>query len=159
MRAAASSIASGRSSSRRQSSAIVSSGVEPRALAEQLDRVRLARAAATAYSTSPLIRSSSRLVTSSFRFGQRSSRSAELRRRFDHLLEVVEQQQQLALADVLGEAVLRPQRLRDRLGHQRRLAQRDKRDPEDAGRERGHQLGGRLDARAASCPNPRARAA
>ena len=64
-----------------------------------------------------------------------SSRSRELGRGVHHLLEVVEQEQHPALADVLGEAVLGAERLRDRLGDQRRIAQRRQRDPEDAGRE------------------------
>ena len=84
-------------------------------------------------------------MTSSFRFGQASSSWRELRRRLDHLLEVVEQEQQLALADVLGEAVLGAERLRDRLGHERRVAQRREADPEDAGLEGGHELGRRLE--------------
>ena len=50
----------------------------------------------------------------------------------DHLLEVVEQQQQLALADVPGKVVLCAERLRDRLGHERRVAQRRQPNPEDA---------------------------
>ena len=56
----------------------------------------------------------------------------KLGRRLDHLLQVVEQQEQLAFADVLGEAVLGSQRLGNRLAHQRRVAQRGKADPEDA---------------------------
>ena len=44
----------------------------------------------------------------------------ELRGGLHHLLEVVQQQEQLALADVLGQAVLGPQRLRDGLGDEGR---------------------------------------
>ena len=40
----------------------------------------------------------------------------------DHLLEVVEEEEQLALGDVLDEAVLCPEGLRDGLGHERRVA-------------------------------------
>ena len=155
VRAAASSIASGRSSSRRQSSAIVSSG-SSRERSQKSSTASGSASGGTGYSTSPLIRSSSRLVTRSFRFGQRSS-SAEIRCRLDHLLEVVEQQQELALADVLREAVLRPERLRDRLGHERRVAQRGQADPEDAGRERRARARRRPRARAASCPSHPAR--
>ena len=46
---------------------------------------------------------------------------------------------------MLGEAVLRPQRLRDRLRHERGVAQRGQADPEDARLERGHELGGNLE--------------
>ena len=49
------------------------------------------------------------------RFGQ-PRRARRLGRSLDHLLQVVEQEQHLAFADVLGEAVLGTQRLRDRLG-------------------------------------------
>ena len=69
----------------------------------------------------------------------------ELGRRLDHLLEVVEQEQQLALADVLGEAVLGAERLRDRLGDERRVAERGEPDPEDARLVLGHELGGGLE--------------
>ena len=56
----------------------------------------------------------------------------EIGRCLDHLLEVVEQEQHLALADVLGQAVLGTERLRDRLRDERRIAQRGQADPEDA---------------------------
>ena len=69
----------------------------------------------------------------------------EFARGLDHLLEVVEQQQELAFGDVLGEAVLRPKRLRDRLRHERRVAERGQADPEDARLEGGHELGGDLE--------------
>ena len=77
--------------------------------------------------------------------GQALEQLRELGRGLDNLLEVVEQQQQLALGDVLGEPVLRPQRLRDRLGHERRVAQRRQADPEDPRLEGGHELGGGLE--------------
>ena len=63
------------------------------------------------------------------RTGRRSAR--ELRRGLDHLLEVVEQEEHLPLADVLGEPVLRAERLRDRLRHERGLAEGGEPDPED----------------------------
>ena len=44
----------------------------------------------------------------------------ELGRRLDHLLEVVEEEQHLPLADVLGEPVLGAERLRDRLARRAR---------------------------------------
>ena len=60
----------------------------------------------TAYSTSPCTRRSSRLVTRSARLGQACSERRELGRGLDHLLQVVEEEEHLPLADVLGEAVL-----------------------------------------------------
>ena len=50
----------------------------------------------------------------------------------DHLLQVVEEEQQLALADVLGEAVLCAEGLGDRLRDERGVAQGGEPDPEDA---------------------------
>ena len=120
--------------------------LEARALAEELDRLRLRERRHRVVDLA-LIRSSSRLVTRSLRLG-RPRAAARAGRRLDHLLEVVEQQQELALADVLGEAVLRPERLRDRLRHERGVAQRGQADPEDARLECGHELGGGLDGEA-----------
>ena len=144
VRAAASSTASGRSSSRRQSSAIVSSGSSRDALAEELDRLRLGE---RRHRVLDLAADPQQLPArdQELQVGAGLEQLRELGRRLDHLLEVVEQQQELALADVLGEAVLRPQRLRDRLGHERRVAQRGQADPEDARLERGHELGGDLE--------------
>ena len=84
--------------------------------------------------------------------GTGAEQRRQLGRRLDHLLQVVEQQEQLAFADVLGEAVLRSQRLGNRLADQRRVAQRGEADPEDAclvGRDKRCR---RLDARVASSP-------
>ena len=64
--------------------------------------------------------------------GAGAEQRRQLGRRLDHLLQVVEQQEQLAFADVLGEAVLGSQRLGNRLADQRRVAQRGEADPEDA---------------------------
>jgi hypothetical protein len=69
----------------------------------------------------------------------------ELGRALDHLLHVVEEEQQLALGHVLGEAVLRAERLRDRPHDERRLVQRGEPDPEDAAPEIRDELGGSLD--------------
>ena len=77
--------------------------------------------------------------------------------RLDHLLEVVEQEEQLALGDVLGEAVLGAERLGDRLDDERRVAERGEPDPEDAvpcSRRRAPRL---PRSRAASCPSARPR--
>ena len=64
------------------------------------------------------------------------------------MLEVVEQEQQLALADVLLEPILSPERLRDRLHNQSRISQGREPDPEDARLELRHELGGGLDRQA-----------
>jgi hypothetical protein len=69
----------------------------------------------------------------------------ELRRGIDHLLEVVEEQQELPLADVLQEPVLRPERLRDLVRDQYRVAERRQADPEDARLELRNERGGGLD--------------
>ena len=70
-------------------------------------------------------------MTSSAGSGRREQRR-ELGRCLDHLLEVVEHEQQLPLADVLGEAVLGAERLGDRLRDERGVAERREADPEDA---------------------------
>jgi hypothetical protein len=62
----------------------------------------------------------------------------------DHLLQVVEEEEHLPLADVLGETVLGAQGLGDRLGHESGIAQGGEPDPEDscfvAGDEHGRRL-------------------
>ena len=55
-------------------------------------------------------------MTRSVRLGHATEELRELRRAVDHLLEVVEEQQHLSVADVLGQAVLGTECLRDRLG-------------------------------------------
>ena len=72
----------------------------------------------------------------------------ERRPRLDHLLEVVEDEEHLALADVVGEVVLGPERLRDLVGDERRVAERRELDPERAGLVIADQLGGGLDRQA-----------
>ena len=69
----------------------------------------------------------------------------ELGRRLDHLLQVVEEEQHLPLADVLGEAVLGAERLGDRLGDERGVAQRGEPDPEDARLVLRDECGSRLE--------------
>src|SRR4029079_15321715 len=71
----------------------------------------------------------------------------QLWRRFDNLFEVVQQEKQLPLPDVLGQAVLRPQGLRDGPDDEGRIAQGSKPDPEDPVPELRNQLGRRLDRR------------
>ena len=61
------------------------------------------------------------------------------------MLEVVENDQQLALADVLGDTVPSAERQADRAEHARRLPERGKPDPEDACGEGGNERGGSLD--------------
>ena len=77
--------------------------------------------------------------------GARGEKARQGGRCLDHLLEVVEQKQQLALADVLGEVVLRPQGLGDRLGDEGRIAQGSQPDPEHPGLVLGHELSSSLD--------------
>ena len=131
VRAAASSTASGMLSSRRQSSATALVG-SSRERAEKSSTASGSASGGTGYSISPRIRSSSREVTKSARFGTGLDERTELRRGLDHLLEVVEQQEQLPLPDVLGQSVLRPERLGDRLDDEPRVTQRSEPDPEDA---------------------------
>ena len=80
--------------------------LEPRALAEELDRLGLGQRRDRVLD---LAADAQQLAARDEQLQVRAAleQLAELGRRLDHLLEVVEQQQQLALADVLGEAVLR----------------------------------------------------
>ena len=84
-------------------------------------------------------------MTSRVRWGQALSKRGELRRCVDHLLEVVNDEQQLPLADVLGEAVAGAEGARNRLCDERRVAKRGEADPEDARLEGGDERGGGLD--------------
>ena len=114
MRAAASSTASGSLSRRRQSSAISSLGssrarsqnsVDGLGLGERRDRVLDFAPDAQELPARDEHR----------QLGAALEQRRELGRRLDHLLQVVEQEEQLALADVLGEPVLGAERLGDRL--------------------------------------------
>ena len=80
----------------------------------------------------------------------------ELRRRGDHLLEVVDEDQQLALADVLGEPVPRAECARDGLRDQSRIAERGKVDPVDACAVLGDEARRLPRARGGSCRSRRA---
>ena len=126
--------------------------LEPRALAEELDRLRLGE---RRHRVLDLAADPQQLPARDQepQVGAGLEQLRELGRRLDDLLEVVEQQQKLALADVLGEAVLRPERLRDRLGHERGVAEGGKADPEDPGLERRARARRRPRSRAASCPS------
>ena len=93
-------------------------------------------------------------MTSSVQVRAASSERGKLGCGLDHLLEVVEEQEQLPFADVLGEAVLRAERLRDRLGDQSGVAERREPDPEDAGAELRDERSPPPRSPAASCPEP-----
>jgi hypothetical protein len=75
----------------------------------------------------------------------RPQQRGQLGRRFDYLLEVVQEQEQLPPADRRGEIFLGAQRLRDRLDNQRGIVERRQADPEDTRLQLPHQLGRRLD--------------
>ena len=144
-RAAASSIASGRLSSRCEPRA-----PRPRALGRNA-RARCRRArprqARRAAARSTRSRRGRAVVHGSSRGGAGSGTTrpaaASSGAAFDHLLEVVEQQEQLALADVPRKLLLRPEALRDRLGHEGGIAQRRETDPEDTVAMLGDELCGR----------------
>ena len=118
--------------------------LELRARAEELDSVRLGQ---RGHRVIDLAADAKELAArdQQLQVGAPLEQLAQVRRRLDHLLEVVEQEHELPLFDVLGEALLGAQCLRDRLHHERRLAQRGERDPEDPRLERGHELCGRLE--------------
>src|SRR5207248_9941213 len=68
--------------------------------------------------------------------GEVGARPQELREGgccLDHLLEVVDEKQHVSFTDVLGEAVLGAERVRDQLVHKRWITERAEPDPEDAG--------------------------
>ena len=112
VRAAASSMASGRSS---RSPAEIGDLVrrEPRALGEEAYGIRLA-SDSRRISTSSRSRRRSRLVARTCRFGHRSTSFATSAAAAIKPLEVVEKEKQLAVADVIGEVVPAPS-ARDRL--------------------------------------------
>ncbi len=67
------------------------------------------------------------------------------RRRLDHLLQVVEDEEHLAFADVIGDAVLRADRLADLVGDEHRIADRRQLHPECSGLVVAQELSGGLD--------------
>jgi hypothetical protein len=79
------------------------------------------------------------------RVGTSREECRELGRGLDHLLEIVEQEQHLPFADVLGEPVLGTEGLRDRLRDEGRVPERREPDPEDARLELGDERSGRLE--------------
>ena len=62
----------------------------------------------------------------------RREQLGDVRRRREHLLEVVEQQKQRLVGDVLGDAVLRAERLACGRQHELVVAERRERHPPDA---------------------------
>ena len=114
VRAAASSTARGRLSSRWQSEAIVLSA-SSWARAQKSSTASCSASGGTVYSTSPSMRSSSLLVTSRQRLAQARSRGDSSGAAVNDLLEVVEQEQELALADMRSELLLGAERLCHRL--------------------------------------------
>ena len=148
MRAAASSIASGRWSSRRQISVDLAVRRELDAgrsdpLVEERDRVRLAQRQDDVLALAGEVE---RLPARDEQreLGAGGEELRELGRGRKQVLEVVEQEQQPLGADVLGEILLRPEDLRDRRADERRLAQGGEPDPEDAVRVELGDVGGRL---------------
>ena len=144
MRAAASSTASGRLSRRAQSSAISSLGSslersQKRETASGLGERRHRVLDLALHAQELAARDEEGEV------GAGLKERGELGRRLDHLLQVVEEEQHLALADVLGEAVLGAERLGDRLRDERGVAQGGEPDPEDACLVLGDECGSRLE--------------
>ena len=135
VRAAASSSASGSSSRRRQSSRTASLGAKPgstaRARAMKSATPSDSASGGTGYVCSPPTRRRSRLVTRTSRLGQALTSVGELGRRLHDLLEVVEEAEHRLVGDVLGEAVLRAERLRCGLEDELGVAQGRERHPPD----------------------------
>ena len=118
--------------------------IETRALAKQFDRLRLGE---RWHRVVDLARDPQQLPAGDQepQVRARLEQLRKLRSRLHHLLEVVEQQQQLPVCDVLREPAPCPEHLRDRLCHQRGIAERGQADPEHARLERRHELGGNLE--------------
>ena len=156
VRAAASSTASGSESRRRQSSAISSLGSSWER-SQKRETASGSCSGGTSYSTSPCTRRSSRLVNEEGEVRAALKERGELGRRLDHLLQVVDEEQHLPLADVLGEAVLRAEGLGDRLRDERGVAQGGEPDPEDARLVLRDECRKPPRARAGSCPSRQGR--
>jgi len=129
---------------RAQSSAISRGSLEPRALAEERDGLRRNEGR---HLVLHLALHSQELTARADKgeVGAGLEKHGQLRRCLHHLLEVIEQQEQLAHPDVLGEPVLRAEGLRDRLGHEGGVAERSQPDPEDTALVLGHERRRRLD--------------
>ena len=84
-------------------------------------------------------------MTRRVRLGQPWRREESSGAASDHLLQVVEEEQHLPLADVLGEAVLCAEGLGDRLRDERGVAQGGEPDPEDARLVLRDECGSRLE--------------
>ena len=113
VRAAASSTASGRLSRRAQSSVISSEGSSPGALTEEGDGLRLLQRWDLVLDLA-LHAQELAARAEEGEAGARLQEARELGRRLHHLLQVVNEEQHLPLADVLREAVLCAQGLGDR---------------------------------------------
>ena len=131
-------------------------GLDPPAPAEELDGVRVGERV-DGVCDLPIDPQELPARDEHAKVGERLEQGLQLRRRVDDLLEVVDQQQQLAGGHEPDEVVLRAERLRDRAHDERRVAKRCQSDPEDPVPEVGKQAGGRLD-REPGLPRP-ARAA
>ena len=143
-RAAASSSASGRLSSRPHSSA-TSSSDSMRARAQNSSTASGSASAGTGYTTSPSTRSNSRLVTNMHSFGHARSSAASSTADSTTCSRLSSTRRRLLLADVLRQLLGRSQRLRDRRQDQCRVAHRCQPDPEHSRAELAHQLPGRLE--------------
>jgi hypothetical protein len=69
----------------------------------------------------------------------------ELGRRLDHVLDLVQEQKQLAFSDVVGQTIPGAERLGDRLGDESRLSKWSKANPEDTRFEVRQELGRHLE--------------
>ena len=148
MRAAASSIASGRLSSLAQIASTVASGSvsrpTARARSTKSATASVGSSGSSGYSTSPEIRSGARLVASTRRPGGRGQEVGNRRCRGQEVLEVVEEQHELAVAEKAAEVVGGADRLRDLARDEIRVDERAEGDPEDTVRDRADELGSDL---------------
>jgi hypothetical protein len=123
-----------------------------RARAEQLDRIRLGE---SGYRVDDLAVDPHQLPAGDeqAQVGTGLQHRSQLDGRIHHLLQVVEHEQELLLADVRRQLLLRPQRLGDRVDDQFWISHRRQPDPEHAGAELAHQLPRRLE-RQSRLPRP-----
>ena len=142
----------------------------PRALDEQaiagLDRPpRGSSSGASGYSRSAAILSGVLLVVTIRSAGQRSTSAATSGAADDELLEVVQEQERLLVADQRGDAfaqrallgLLHVERVRERRDELRRVGDVGERDERDTVQELGRERPSELDQRSASCRRRRGR--
>ena len=84
-------------------------------------------------------------MTMIVRFGQTDQESPEVDGDVDHLLEVVQDEDHVSIADMIGQRALGADRPRDGVDRERRFADRRQPDPEHAGAMTGHESGRELD--------------